>query len=411
MAAGNKTPSIRPCYMCASWPPEQSTNGVVTYTFRLTQALQELGEHPSVLAYTGTPNAAHVKCLEIKRSLQRRIIERASRWLAIRTNPLLASDAALQNALNDMHRRGEIGIFEIEESFGTPALSALKTPVPTVVRLHGPWALTCPANGEDPESPANRRRIAFEKKAIAAAHGVTAPSYSVLEKTRSYFGLELPDAVVIPNPAPNTPADLRWKASQTDWNKILYVGRIDNAKGADTAIQAFILLAATRPALQLLLCGPDSDIMLPGGGYGSYKSFLTDSVTDASIRKRIHFKGRLPEPKLAELRQNCGCTLMASRFETFSNVVVESMISGAPIVATACGGPQELIRDGYNGLLATPGDATSLAAKLEQLLQCKETAARMGQQACVDASRKYDATTIATDSLEFYKSVLGKMKK
>src|SRR5207245_2726321 len=50
------------------------------------------------------------------------------------------------------------------------------------------------------------------------------------------------------------------------------------------------------------------------------------------------------------------------------NVVKEAMAVGVPVVTTQLDGIEELIEDGVSGLLAPPGDAPALAAKLELLL-------------------------------------------
>jgi glycosyltransferase involved in cell wall biosynthesis len=54
--------------------------------------------------------------------------------------------------------------------------------------------------------------------------------------------------------------------------------------------------------------------------------------------------------------------------EPFGRVIVEGMLAGRPVVATAAGGARELIEDRVNGLLVPPGDARALASALRSLL-------------------------------------------
>jgi glycosyltransferase involved in cell wall biosynthesis len=54
--------------------------------------------------------------------------------------------------------------------------------------------------------------------------------------------------------------------------------------------------------------------------------------------------------------------------EPFARVVLEGMISGLVVVATPTGGTPEIVLDGENGLLFTPGDPEDLAKKIIRLV-------------------------------------------
>ena len=87
----------------------------------------------------------------------------------------------------------------MEEAFGLAGWLQRAIPIPVCIRLHGPWFLNGAALGV-PEDDAFRRRVALEGWAIRHASAVTAPSLDVLERTRTYYGLALEEALVIPNP-------------------------------------------------------------------------------------------------------------------------------------------------------------------------------------------------------------------
>ncbi|MFQ5664917.1 MAG: glycosyltransferase family 4 protein [Candidatus Binatia bacterium] len=69
------------------------------------------------------------------------------------------------------------------------------------------------------------------------------------------------------------------------------------------------------------------------------------------------------------------------RPEPFGRVILEGMLLGKPVVASAAGGVPELIRDGETGFLAPPGDAAGLAERLIPLLQDADLRQRIGRQA------------------------------
>jgi glycosyltransferase involved in cell wall biosynthesis len=71
---------------------------------------------------------------------------------------------------------------------------------------------------------------------------------------------------------------------------------------------------------------------------------------------------------------------LPSYTEGLPNVVLEACAAGVPVVATAVGGTPEVIEDGDNGYLTSPGDAHSLAACLLAALESDEARRGMGQR-------------------------------
>jgi glycosyltransferase involved in cell wall biosynthesis len=67
--------------------------------------------------------------------------------------------------------------------------------------------------------------------------------------------------------------------------------------------------------------------------------------------------------------------------EPFGKVVVEGMLAGKPVVATAGGGVPEIVDDGETGLLVPMGDADAMAAAIAKLLADPARAQTIGRQA------------------------------
>jgi glycosyltransferase involved in cell wall biosynthesis len=59
--------------------------------------------------------------------------------------------------------------------------------------------------------------------------------------------------------------------------------------------------------------------------------------------------------------------VVPSRRESFSSVTAEAIACGTPVVATRCGGPEEIIT-AMTGRLARPEDPQDLAGAIEQVL-------------------------------------------
>jgi len=64
-------------------------------------------------------------------------------------------------------------------------------------------------------------------------------------------------------------------------------------------------------------------------------------------------------------------------------------------VGSASGGIAETVQDGVTGLLASPGDASDVAAKVGRILSDEALAEALGREAARVAARDYDARVVA----------------
>jgi glycosyltransferase involved in cell wall biosynthesis len=79
--------------------------------------------------------------------------------------------------------------------------------------------------------------------------------------------------------------------------------------------------------------------------------------------------------------ENNDILLFPSLFEGFGLVVSESMSQGTPVITTNRTAGADLIQDGYNGWLVTPGSTESLISCLENILSQPEIIRIVGQNA------------------------------
>lgn len=99
--------------------------------------------------------------------------------------------------------------------------------------------------------------------------------------------------------------------------------------------------------------------------------------------------------------------LPSTRSEAVSQVVLQALAVGTPVVATAVGGSPEVIRDGETGRLVPPADAGALADAIVDLLEDRARARALAQagQALVRAHYTLDATMQRTTAV--YRELLG----
>jgi glycosyltransferase involved in cell wall biosynthesis len=72
---------------------------------------------------------------------------------------------------------------------------------------------------------------------------------------------------------------------------------------------------------------------------------------------------------------------LTSRSEGFSISLIEAMASKRAVVATRCGGPEEILDDGVTGLLVENGSAEAIAGAIQRLRGSAEERERLGAAA------------------------------
>jgi glycosyltransferase involved in cell wall biosynthesis len=311
----------------------------------------------------------------------------------------------IAEALLHLKQHEKIDVFEIEESFGWGQIAS-QANVPVILRLHGPWII----NGQINEESRSEfyRRVQQEGKAISSATRITAASRFVLDSVRSYYRVELANSQIILNPI--AASEKRWQLTSCDFDRILYVGRFDRAKGADIVLKAFSILAKTYPALRLTFVGPDFGIKEDDGKMLHFQEYVTKHFNQ-QIWERIDFKGRLPHSDVMELRTTHLFGVVSSRFEILPYSVIEAMALGCPIVASAVGGIPELITNKRNGLLFKSEDVHGLVDASSHLLNNRTYAAALGEQARMDCELRLDPDRAAGETLAVYEQAMREYGK
>jgi glycosyltransferase involved in cell wall biosynthesis len=86
------------------------------------------------------------------------------------------------------------------------------------------------------------------------------------------------------------------------------------------------------------------------------------------------------------------------------------MSQGCPVIVAGAGALCEIVQDGVNGLTCRPNDPGNLAEKLCLLLENPTFAQRLGHQAAIDTSQRYNAGLLATRSIDYYRRVIARAR-
>lgn len=116
---------------------------------------------------------------------------------------------------------------------------------------------------------------------------------------------------------------------------------------------------------------------------------------------------RTPE-QLAGFYRNARALVVPSTwFETLPLVVGEAMSHGIPVIASRIGGLPEFVHDGVTGLLAAPGSAADLAAKVTRLWNDAPLARRLGTAAREHIHENCNATIVVERLRAVYAEACG----
>jgi glycosyltransferase involved in cell wall biosynthesis len=174
---------------------------------------------------------------------------------------------------------------------------------------------------------------------------------------------------------------------------VAVASRLHRLKGIEQFLEAAAVVGRRFPDVRFLVIGETSPTER------TYLDDLTALAARLGIRDRVVFTGLRDDVPV--LLACSAVSVMPSLNEALSNVLLESMASGVPVVATRVGGTPEAVQDGVTGLLVPPGDPGALARSINRLLSDPEFAERLGRGGRQRVRRQFslDAMVQATERL------------
>lgn len=113
-------------------------------------------------------------------------------------------------------------------------------------------------------------------------------------------------------------------------------------------------------------------------GDGPLRTDLEGRIRALGLTGSVEMRGATREP--AQALKECQIFVLASLSEASSNVVLEAMATGLPVVGTRVGGTPGLVDDHRTGLLVPPDNAPALAEAILRLIEAPAMATAMGAQ-------------------------------
>jgi GalNAc-alpha-(1->4)-GalNAc-alpha-(1->3)-diNAcBac-PP-undecaprenol alpha-1,4-N-acetyl-D-galactosaminyltransferase len=249
---------------------------------------------------------------------------------------------ALRHAIMGTRPQTVISFIDVTNVYVLLALYRLNLPLIISERCH-------PVSTGDRGWDLLRQRLYTRATNLVVLAEESLSCFEAEVRTRSRV---IPNAVMPPRYAGSS-AEAR---QQKPERMLLAMGRLAYEKGFDLLLHAFAELAPKHHWWSLQIFGQ-----------GPLQSALQALADDLGLRERVRFCGFTHQPY--DVMRQSDLFVLSSRLEGFPNVLLEAMACGLPVVSFDCPtGPRYIIRDGIDGLLASPLDFNALRDKLDHLM-------------------------------------------
>lgn len=174
----------------------------------------------------------------------------------------------------------------------------------------------------------------------------------------------------------------RLRASLGIPDSAIVVGAVANAraeKGYGRFLEAAVRISRVRPDVRFVLAGE-----LAGEG----EARVRNNLEQMGLEQNVHLLGFRYD--IERIFAMLDVFVLASDTEGFSLVTVEAMGHRKPVVATRCGGPEEIIEDGKTGFLVEMDEGGAIAERVLWLLDNLREARRMGERGAESVRNRFN---------------------
>ncbi len=142
-------------------------------------------------------------------------------------------------------------------------------------------------------------------------------------------------------------------------------------------------------------------------GGGSYKDELLKQANSSKYRAKILFLGELDQKSVMRTLAKADLFVNPSYSEGLPTSVMEAASVGLPIIARDVGGTNEIIKDYVSGIVIKPNEVGRLVYEILYLVEHREFAKQLGQEALNGVRQKYDWDKITDQYESLLKEVVG----
>ncbi|MBU4589976.1 MAG: glycosyltransferase family 4 protein [Candidatus Omnitrophica bacterium] len=214
----------------------------------------------------------------------------------------------------------------------------------------------------------------FSSAVIACSHAVAQTFQQRFDPGKLktvYYSVKIPVTTSTEQSIALTPNDVAIRC--------VVIANLQKGKGQEDAIRAIAELVNAKIYAELLLIGRATD--------SNYAKYLRRLTTDQNLEGYVKFIGYSENP--FPFIQRADVVVSCSRNEAFGRAAIEAMRASKPVIGTRSAATLELIRDGWNGLLYTPGNYAELKEKIQRLCERPDLARHLGKNGQQWAAKQF----------------------
>jgi glycogen synthase len=181
--------------------------------------------------------------------------------------------------------------------------------------------------------------------------------------------------------------------------RLLCAGRLSPDKGTHTVIESLARLRDEFKDVQVQLS-------IFGTGTPEYETHLRSQVTEAHLEDWVQFCGLVPREQMPAVFAEHDILLFPSIWsEPLARIVQEAMACGLVVIGTDTGGTNEILIDGENGLTFEAGNASSLAAKIAQVVRDSRMRASLARSARKTVEERFTLDRMVDEILDSFQQI------
>jgi len=229
----------------------------------------------------------------------------------------------------------------------------------------------------------------FGEQVYSLADSIIAVSSSLANNLKNHWNV---DAKIVHNIVDTKSFHYHEKNGTSNFI-FLSIGNLIPIKGFDLLISAF-KNANFNKTIQLKIIGK-----------GPERKNLQRQIDHSGLNEQIKLLGYMNRNEISKIMHECDAFVLASRGETFGVVYIEALLSGLPVIATACGGPEDFVTP-ENGILIQVNDVNLLTDALKKMyLSINEYDKKAISEKCLN---KFSPEAISFKLTHIYKNILSK---
>lgn len=181
------------------------------------------------------------------------------------------------------------------------------------------------------------------------------------------------------------------------------IGRFQEIKGHRYFLEAVSIVRESLPESMFLIVGArifdrpeDQD----------YPSRIDSWIQELGLEEAVICAGFRQD--IPEILSALDILVLPSVRESFGLILIESMAAGTPVVATRCGGPEEIIENNVSGLLISPKDSLALAESVIHLFRDRKKREQMALEAKERTKSRFNITLQGEKTESIYKELISK---